>query len=91
MLCHGGCIVSKTESIGFAVGRFVERVITIGLMALAGAAVGGFLGQSGEGAALGTAAGAALGVVISIAWAARRKAAAQGKAGRIGAIVAIKG
>lgn len=81
--------MSKAASIGFALGRFVERVVTIAVMALAGGAVGAFLGQSAEFAAIGAAAGAGLGLVIGIARAARRKAAAHGKAGRIGTIVAI--
>lgn len=81
--------MGKAQTIGFALGRLVERAITIVFVALAGGAVGVFLGQSEEFFAIGAVVGAVLGLVIGIARAARRTAAAKGSAGRIGTIVAI--
>jgi hypothetical protein len=73
-----------------ALGRLIERVVTLALAAIVGGVIGGLVvPKDGEGVAIGAVVGAALVVLKWIVTSAYRGVAKRTKAAELGTIVAI--
>ena len=81
--------MSALHTIGFKVGRLVERVITLAFSGLAGGIVGSILAGGGDGFVPGAIFGVFVGAAIAAIRAGRRAAAARAQTGRIGTLMAI--